>query len=283
MELCLITPAPHVRQTSLLSGRFCLANVIDNSRSEYQEFFSDSSDAGYEVVLDNGAFEGELVSNELYVEIAQRIRPKVLVVPDLLNADAEMNLDHAFTFVADHYKELPDPKPQLMFVPQCEHGDINGYTKALEQGINSGHFQWIGICRNSCFNAFEQYTHTNDEAMNKFSFGVWAERVGIMALARRKKIHFHLLGIGGNLAMLQYLWWVDRADTASLFFQATQCREVSINGILSEDISRPSDYFRRDFGPPSEWLPHLRCNCHQAQRYATMASRLKHKILKDRI
>ena len=283
MELCLIAPAPHVRQTYLLPGRFCLANVIDNSRSEYQEFFSDSSDAGYEVVLDNGAFEGELVSNELYVEVAQRIRPKVLVVPDLLNADSQMNYNYALAFVADYLKELPDPKPQLMYVPQCKRDETAEYCRVIKKAIVSDQFHWLGICRNSCFNAFGKYTHTEDEAINKFFFGAWAEREGIFALAREKDVRFHLLGIGGNVGMLQHLWWVDRADTASLFFQATLDQRVSEDGILADFVSRPPDYFRRDFGPPSEWLQALGHNCHEALCYASAAARLKHKILKDRI
>lgn len=281
MELCLIAPAAHVRQTSLLPGRFCLANVAQNCRSEYQEFFSDQTAAGYEVVLDNGAFEGELVSDDQYVGAINVIKPQVVVAPDLLNVHAQDNLAHAIEFADNHIKLLEHT--QLMFVPQCTRGNDASYLTAILDAIKSGHFHWLGICRNACFNAFGQYTHTEDEAVNKLFFGAWAEQKGILDIARLRGIRFHLLGIGGDLNMLRYFWWVDRADTASLFFQATLGEHVSRHGRLVEHVSRPADYFRRDFGPPEGWLATLKYNCAAALIYASEAARLKHKILQDRI
>ncbi len=280
MELCLIVPTAHVEWTSLLPGRFCLANIKHDG---YRELFATATREGYGVVLDNGVFENELVNNAQFIEVIREIRPQVVVVPDLMNANAHTNLKHAFNFVDELPTEELTYVPELMFVPQCQRNDAEGYKKALWEAINSGQFQWMGICRNACNNALSRFTHTADESMNKFFFGGWAERLGILDLAREKKVRFHLLGIGGNLAMLQYLWWVDRADTASLFFQATLNITPSMSGMLSEDVSRPADYFRRDFGPAAKWKNALQYNCREALKYASMAARLRHSILKDRI
>ncbi len=282
MELCLITPAAHCQWTGLLPGRFCLANVKHDG---YRELFAKATHDGYEVVLDNGVFENALVDNAEYIDVICEIKPRVVVAPDLMNANAQVNLQHAYDF-ANSVKITAYSRvdvPELMFVPQCERSDIDGYTDTITNAINSGLFHWLGICRNACFNAFGQFTGTENEAVNKFFFGAWAEQYGILKLAREKGVRFHLLGIGGNLWMLQYLWWVDRADTASLFFQATLGETVSRDGVLSEEVSRPPDYFRCDFGPSTGWLPMLKVNCTAALKYATAAARLRHKILKDRI
>ncbi len=278
MELCLITPAAHVEHTKLLPGRFCLANVKDDG---YRRFFGASSDAGYEVILDNGVFEGELVSDEEYFKTISFLKPHVVVAPDLMNADAHVNFNRASDF-ATNVKSVIDT-PELMFVPQCKQGNDASFNNVIIEAIRSGLFQWIGICRNACFNAFGQFTHTNDEDLNKFYFGAWAEQHGILTLAREKGVRFHLLGIGGDLSMLERLWWVDRADTASLFFQATQGQLVSADGILSENVSRPTDYFCRDFGHHTLWHDALIHNCYAAQIYATAAKRKRYEILKDRI
>ncbi len=283
MELCLIVPIAHIEWMKLLPGRFCLANV---EHDEYRQAFGDAVRKGYEVVLDNGAFEGELVDIELYTKLIHELGPRVIVVPDLLNGNAQKNLQHALDFTVDYDYTIKDyfsKDIELMFVPQCERNDVMGYKSTILTAIRSERFQWIGICRNSCYNAFVQYTHTDDESMNKFFFGAWAQQNGILKAARERKTRFHLLGIGGNVSMLQYLWWADRADTASLFFQATLGETVNKGGILSEAVSRPPDYFRRDFGPSSMWEAKLRFNCNAALMCATAAVRLKNKILKDRI
>ena len=278
MELCLITPAAHCDRTKLLPGRFCLANVEDEG---YREMFAAYAKNGYDVVLDNGVFEDDPIDIEKYFKVIRQIRPRVVVAPDLMNANAEVNLQHALAFVAAAKDECTIP--ELMFVPQCERDDPQGYKMAIMNAIESKQFQWLGICRNGCNNAFNRFTHTTDESLNKFFFGAWAERLGILERVREMGVRFHLLGIGGDLNLLQNLWWVDRADTASLFFQATLGELVNKNGTLSENVNRPADYFRRDFGPSHDWLPHLKHNCTSALAYASKAARLKHIILKDRI
>lgn len=278
MELCLITPTKYVKWMRLLPGRFCLANITTPG---YQEAFIAAAKDGYDVVLDNGAFENALVDVNKYIEVARKIQPGVLVAPDLLNFNAEVN----WTFArgcAERFK-MSGLNSELMFVLQCKRNAKQRYKKVLEEAIKSKLFKWIGICRNFCFNAFVQYTHTLNENMNKFYFGVWAEQNGILELARSEGVRFHLLGIGGDIFMLQYLWWVDRADTASLFYQATLGRTVSPSGVLSEVISRPPDYFRRVFGAEHTWDEKLIHNCKEAQKYATAAKRLRYEILKERI
>jgi len=278
MELCLITPAKHTSWMRLLPGRFCLANIKDEM---YIRAFKEASKEGYDVVLDNGAFEDALVDDSTYLAVARTIQPKVLVAPDLMNADSQANLICAFGFAERVIASELDT--ELMFVPQCERGNTYRYRKSIEAAIESDKFQWLGICRNSCFNAFGQYTHTLNENINKFYFGVWAAQNGILETARSKGIRFHLLGVGGDIFMLKYLWWIDRADTASLFYQATLGEKVSPCGMLSEAVSRPPDYFQRNFGADHTWRAVLVHNCYEAQKYTTAAKRLRYDILKERI
>lgn len=281
MELCLITPAYHLDCAELLSGRFCLANVAVKDKV-YLEFFKQASESGYEVVLDNGAFEGDLLEDAQFVEVAEEIKPKALVVPDLLNADSRRNYNYALGFITGYQDDNHTPF-ELMFVPQCTRSDTGGYLRSITDAIDSGFFRWIGVCRNACYNAFGKYTKTDNESINKLFFGAWAEYMGILRHAREKKIFFHLLGIGNDFRMLQFLWWVERADTASLFFQGVLGNRVSKCGLLSGKVSRPHDFFLRNFSLNALQKSHITFNCQKASEYATAAARLRGQIYKERI
>jgi len=263
MDLCLITPVKYVWLTRLLPGRFCLAQIAIK-HTAYREFFRKEALNGYRVILDNGAFENDLISDKDLIQLAEELSPTILIVPDLLGGDAKENFDKAVSFA----KGLSSIDWELMFVPQCKPGDTSGYEIALVDAIESELFKWIGIARVPLANAFSAFTHTTDESLNKFYFGAWAEAKGIFKFAKEKDVHFHMLGIGNNLSLLKHCWWAETADTASLFFQATLGNKVCRKGVLPGEISRPKDYFLRDFGPEHLWLGLLRHNCKEALKYA---------------
>jgi len=250
--------------------------------AKYRDMFIQAA-KNYEVVLDNGAFEDSLVHKEEYFELISQMKPAIVVAPDLLNANANANLRVGIEFAEELRDRMGRNTPQIMFVPQCERGDTEGFYFAINEALNSHKFQWLGICRNACYNAFGRLTHTADESINKLFFGMWAEQNVILQRAREEGVRFHMLGIGGNFALLQKMWWVERADTASLFFQSTLGNHISRDGILSEAVYRPPDFFYRDFGPDKEWADALTFNCNVALKYASNAKRLRNEVLGERI
>jgi hypothetical protein len=284
MDLCLITPVAHLDCRTLLPGRFCLANIA-NKHDAYKYAYQEDAKAGYDVVLDNGAFENELVNKLAFIGAIDAINPRVVVAPDILNGDSTENLELAMDFVTTYAATLTGR--ETMFVPQCTEGDATGYLKSIHTAISSD-FHWIGICRNACFNAFGALTHTKDESLNRWYCGIELEREGILERAREKGVRFHMLGIGNDYDLLARCWWVDRADTASLFFQATQGHIIDANAMLPDHVSRPKDYFRRDFNLD---MKHEKLtirqlmlySCIRAQEFSTKAARLKQEILGGRI
>jgi len=279
MDLCLITPIKYIEYRKLLPGRFCLGHIAMENEV-YGRAFEEDGKKGYKVILDNGVFEEEVIHEADYVELAHEIEPSILVIPDILNGAADVNLKHAIKF-ATKYKDTLSCC-NFMFVPQCRPQDDEGFEKALRDAIASGLFKYIGICRNATHSAFSQYTHIENEDVNKFYFGVWAERLGIFEAAREKNVKFHILGVGIDYGMLSYCWWADSADSAGLFYQSAESR-LMYSGHLDPGIHRPSDYFIRDYEPEDAWIETLRINCRRAARHASDALKLKRYIMGGKI
>lgn len=273
MELSLIVPVAHLELTKLLPGRFCIGSVAA-AYPVYESYFRRASAAGYKVILDNGVFEDEVLDDTVYIELARSIQPTVLVVPDTIGSDAQTNWEKALAFAG---RNNLDPKWELMFVPQCECNDAAGLANVFDEWLHSPRFKWVGICRDAIYNAFGKYTNTEDQELNRFHFSVWAQHYEYMerALAAGKKFHF--LGIGERLDLLQYYWFVNSMDTASFFYQSTLGVAAS-RGKLLQVAKRPRDYFTRNFGPESDWLPLLKHNCRHALHYASEAQKLRNRI-----
>lgn len=288
MELSLITPVEHIKHTALLSGRFCIAPVAIQHEA-YRRYFTQDSGAGYKVILDNGVFESDKVQDEDYIGLARAIKPRVLITPDTINRSAEDNYTCGRGFaelvkVEELNNVLPEPI-ELMHVVQCEKDDDDGFWRVIGDILAGETFQWIGICRDAVYNAFSQFTHTEDQELNRFFFAAslmeaFPGKEGL-ALILGKKWHF--LGIGKRLDLLQYYWFVDAMDTASLFYQSTLRNLVTDHFFLPGTLKRPKDYFIRDFSPEDDWVNHLKHNCAFALKPAQQADQRRRRILGGRL
>lgn len=284
MELSLICPVAHIKHTSLLAGRFCVAPIA-LKHTEYKKYFTNASIDHYNVILDNGVFESNKVSDIHYINLAKSIKPRVLIAPDTINAGAQANLDAALEFAElVQTEKLNDTlyKPvELMYVIQCQQNDDVGFWKVLNDVLFGKTFQWIGICRDAIYNAFGQYTHSTDQELNRFYFAArLQENITRDAILHKK---WHFLGIGARLDLLHHYWFVDAMDTASLFYQATLGNMVSGDYILAGNLKRPKDYFIRDFSPEAEWIGELQFNCTAALEMAQWADRTRRDQLGGRL
>jgi hypothetical protein len=68
------------------------------------------------VVLDNGAYEGELANSIAYLKLAERLQPAIVILPDIVGAKAERSRKEAMKFY-DRAKEVL-PLTRFMYVPQ---------------------------------------------------------------------------------------------------------------------------------------------------------------------
>lgn len=279
MELSLICPVAHLNATSLLPGRFCIATVAAKFAA-YRDYFAEAGVQGYEVILDNGIFENEQLSTEEYLDEASYIKPTVIVAPDLIGADADANWMLATEFYEKAQKLCLHN--DYMYVVQCKRNESSEFAESLGGVIRDSRFKWIGICRDAAYNAFGEFTHTEDQELNRFYFSTWAQQDGYVKTARANGKKWHYLGIGEQLHLIKHYWFVDSMDTASFFLQAAYDNSP-VKGILPPKPRRPRDYFRRDFGPPEYWEDALAQTCEQALLYASEAETLKHRILGDRL
>lgn len=282
MELSLICPVSEIESTKLLSGRFCLANIAAKYPT-YLEYFTQATADGYQVILDNGIFEDDQIAPEQFASIIETVQPAIVIAPDTIMGDAEKNLERGRKFAIGITSTFPDVK-QICFVPQCVIGDLLGFQKVLIAAIEDPLFQVIGICRDAVYAAFNQYTHSQEQEVNRYFFSCWAQKEGYIQLAQSLGKKWHFLGVGDHWHLLQYYWFVDYMDTASLFWNSINGVEMK-NGVFPTMLRRPLDYFFRDYNGllTEEILELLIFNCQQAQQYVDKANALARKLKGKRI
>jgi len=268
MDLSLITPPAFVEYTSLLPGRFCIGSAaVCNNR--YRDFFKKSAAQGYRVILDNGAFEGNLLAPSMLHELACEIGAAIVVAPDIYNGDTQESLSLSQRYL-DEY--LGEASYSLMLVLQCAPGQI--LIDEMIEGLPKG-FDWIGLPRILAHNLYARQTHCNKQELLRFLLAANLQSGAAFGKLRERKIHF--LGLGDELFMLPYFWWVDSIDTASLFWQAMCGNRVTKDGFLHTRISRPSNYFSLTHAGP-QFESCLEHNCKYALEWAEKANERRREI-----
>lgn len=132
MQVSLITPISLLQTYATRNKlQFVLAQV-DNSK--YKDFYLSRQRAGDTLMLDNGAYEGELVSNERLAQMIEIYHPHYVFLPDLPEGSAQENFVRAYKF----FEQYKQPWYKSLFVVQ---GDslvevIRYACKALAMGVN---------------------------------------------------------------------------------------------------------------------------------------------------
>lgn len=293
MKLALITPTANLEMTTLLPGRFCIASIA-GFNLPYRQWFIEEQRKGREVILDNGVFEGDYMTPEVYSQVVSQMRPRVLIAHDKINDDVEVNYDRACQFATgiqeaiaheikteEKQKEEVSSKeiivevpytPEIMFVIQTKECNWEKIYSVLDTFLANENLHWLGICRDFAYQMVGAFTQTDDQELNRIILCTLLEANGkyISRLrAAGKKIHF--LGIGDKVHLLQHAWYVDSADTASFLWQASLGNTIGGVGVLHTKHKRPYNYFDMDFGNGKEVWANVSHNCFAAQAYAQMA------------
>ena len=281
MELCLITPAHFVDYTRYLSGRFCIAPVA-LKYPEYKEFFLESAQLGYEIVLDNGAFEGEVIADAQLHDLACEMSAKIVIAPDLYGESTVGSYEESLKYAG--YAQSQKAPYQLMMVLQS--APISGFLAreafwGQVDNMKDGdtEFSWWGIPRILCHNLYARDTGVMEQEYLRLMFHMQACEMGLFKDTKRK---FHLLGIGDHVHMIENFWWASRADTASFFWQSA-CGNQMDEGILHTRVARPKDYFditgsRKEVQENENFNSTLYHNCFQAQEIATRAKERRRTV-----
>jgi len=284
MELALITPPASLEMAHLLPGRFCIASIAGHNE-EYCNWFATQQTLRGNVMLDNGVFEDDSMPEKLYSQVVSQIRPKVLIAHDIINDDCNTNYERAAKYAlglkeaTKAANEETAYEPEIMFVLQTAIKDAGHWGilyDVLQKFLDNENLKWIGICRDLAFQMVGAFTGTDNQEINRLVLctcletqGKWISRMR----EAKKKIHF--LGIGDNVNLLQYAWYVDSADTASFLWQASIGNTIGGVGVLYTKYKRPYNYFENDFGDSKEVWAAISHNCYEAQRYAQMAKDLR--------
>lgn len=141
MEFCVIAPAAGLQRYATLSKSHLVLSHVKNAL--YREFYRQRAKEGDLIILDNGAYEGELNEQELLEAIAFYM-PKVIVLPDILLGDSRLSLERSVEF---HERWRDKLKVEWMFVPQAKPNHIHEFTEILLEGIRRIKPKWVGLPR----------------------------------------------------------------------------------------------------------------------------------------
>lgn len=187
MEFCIISPVAGLERYSTLSRTHLLLAHLTNPK--YWEFYHERKKAGDFIILDNGAYEGQMSPRRLLDRI-RYINPNVVVLPDHLLEDWHKTWHDAQQFLDSFYYEIPNV--EWLYIPQAEKGDIVGFIEGLMRALNDERIKWIGLPRALC------YAITNDIFMRA--------RVAEQIKKRTHRVKIHAFGmVKGSVEELRLL------------------------------------------------------------------------------
>jgi len=187
MDFCVISPITGLERYSVLSTTHLLLAQINDSN--YWAFYINRRKAGDFIILDNGAYEGELNRSTLLDRI-KLVKPQVVALPDRLGEDWKASSYSSFHFLESYYHEFP--KVQWMYIPQAEPGDIIGFVESLFRALDDERISYIGLPRAL------SYSITSDLAMRV--------RMAEQIRKRDSRVKIHALGmVKGSVLELKQL------------------------------------------------------------------------------
>lgn len=272
IKLCLLPPTYYIEYANLLPGRMAIASAAAKSVA-YTEWFAKEVQRGKTVMLDQGVYEKDCVPIDIYLDIAARIRPTVLIVPDTIGSGLKKGYRNACAF-ADHVRDIyawfSAYEHELMYVPQASEIDtLDDFKRHMVQIAQDGIFKWIALAFDTPKNLW-RFHYPQDEEMLRFAFIQWMRGEGILDLPFK----WHLFGVGDRVETLQHYSFAESADTASFFWQAAEYGATIKEGLLSSAHKRPVGYFERVYSRQEEsvWKTLVEKNCRLADDYAHLGT-----------
>ncbi len=127
-----------------LSNDFDFDFVIASTCVEYPEYFEYFlyRRKSRFTILDNGAFEtGEALPDKMYIDIAEKLQPEVLIIPDVYKNMHKTMLRFNFFMKKNPLQNLPNT--DLMGVLQAQ-GSVDN-AEMLANLYNAQNIKWFGI------------------------------------------------------------------------------------------------------------------------------------------
>jgi hypothetical protein len=121
VKLALIAPTAMLTTCQITDYQLALAHVAMHDEQymlDYQWFAT----AGHHVILDNGAAEGSLVGTDQLLDVALRMKPTEIVIPDTLG-DFAATIQQAKEFATHIVGHMAQQPFQYLFVAQGQNID----------------------------------------------------------------------------------------------------------------------------------------------------------------
>jgi hypothetical protein len=187
VDFCILSPIAGLERYSTLSKTHLLLSQIRDPR--YWEFYNRRHKAGDFIILDNGAYEGQLDRVRL-IECIKLVHPHVVALPDRLGEDWKASHRSSINFLESYYYEFDNL--EWLYIPQASPGDIVGFVESLFKALDDERISWIGLPRAL------SYSITSDLLMRV--------RVAEQIRKRNSRVKIHALGmVKGSLEELRQL------------------------------------------------------------------------------
>lgn len=181
MNFAILSPVVGLERYSILSKTHLLLSQI--RIPGYWDFYLKRKQEGDFVILDNGAYEGQLDQHRL-LECINLIKPNVVALPDHLGQHWKTTWHSSSLFLDSYFYEFENI--EWMYIPQAEPGDIVGFIESLFRALDDARISWIGLPR------VLSYSITNDLSMRV--------RMAEQIRRRNSRIRIHALGmVKGNV------------------------------------------------------------------------------------
>jgi hypothetical protein len=142
MRIALISPIAGLEKWSALSHIHLVLAQVEDER--YINFYKRMRERGDLLILDNGAYENQLVAVDRLREMREEYHPQIIVLPDNPHLSSRNN----FELAQRAWKDLNLHQGEFMFVPQgpC---DVWSWLHYIERAVNEMRVTWIGLPRES--------------------------------------------------------------------------------------------------------------------------------------
>lgn len=224
MQAALI--APRGLESTVLLSRYHLALALPEtfSNKEYVRNYLEARRRGDYVILDNGACEGQLADSSFLFDMAHKIKPNEIVIPDTLG-DYRETIKQARAFIADY------STTSYKYMAVVQGRTMGDFQRCATQFLSMEAITSIGIPRHmmTTLNAFAA----------RIDLANWIER----KMPKRFEMHF----LGANAMWLGEIPSVTKYAPHVRGIDSSLPYTYTINNLELEKLGafppRPDKYF----------------------------------------
>jgi hypothetical protein len=185
--------------------------LAQRRETEYVAFYKKRKEEGDFIILDNGAYEDEIVDTARLIQMAREYGADVVVLPDFPGEPSDKTFHNAMRLVADFYQ----PPWEWMAVPQASKSGAR-WMECLVQFLSEDRIKWIGLPRNM------NYFYTDDPTF----------RISIARFLQRNHPDKLVHALGMDRGNYHELWYLQEAGVRSIDSSAPVWR--GLNGYSLE-------------------------------------------------